>query len=127
MKKQTENWIKKAEGDYLDALKLSYDNGCYHFHQSSEKYLKSLFEELGIPVPKTHDLINLYGNLIKNGISLDIEEQCSKLTSFSTITRYPGYFATKQDFDNCTTWSSHIRKAVLDYYDFPTMKFINLF
>jgi uncharacterized protein len=33
-----------------------HDGVCFHCQQCAEKYLKALMEELGLPVPKTHDL-----------------------------------------------------------------------
>ncbi len=41
-----------------------HDERCFHCQQSAEKFLKSLLEELGQPVPKTHDLITLLGLLL---------------------------------------------------------------
>jgi HEPN domain len=62
MKKTTREWVKKAEEDYVLAKhgrrsKVPVHGGvCFHCQQCAEKYLKGLMEELGLAVPKTHDL-----------------------------------------------------------------------
>jgi HEPN domain-containing protein len=53
--------VRKAESDYQLAVRIAqgsetfHDEQCFHCQQSAEKYLKALLEELGLPVPKTHD------------------------------------------------------------------------
>lgn len=66
MKSSTQEWIDKAEGDFIAAVTLSrtrkqanYDTVCYHTQQCAEKYLKARLEEAGQPVPRTHNLYAL--------------------------------------------------------------------
>jgi HEPN domain-containing protein len=68
MKRQTAQWVLKAEEDWAGARELAArtpplrDLACFHCQQAAEKYLKSLLQELGAAVPKTHnlkDLLNL--------------------------------------------------------------------
>lgn len=65
MKKLTREWVKKAEADHVVAVLSSrsavplHDAVCFHGQQCAEKYLKALLEELGLLVPKTHDLDHL--------------------------------------------------------------------
>jgi HEPN domain-containing protein len=66
MKRETKEWIRKAEMDWESALDLSaaafrshkvfHDTICFHCQQTAEKYLKALVQELGAVVPRTHDL-----------------------------------------------------------------------
>lgn len=62
MKKTARAWVKKAEQDYVLAQHGGqssipvHDGVCFHCQQCAEKYLKGLMEELGMAVPKTHDL-----------------------------------------------------------------------
>ena len=62
MTKLTREWVRKAEDDYRHAARTAegnerfYDQVCFHCQQSAEKYLKAQLEELGLPVPRTHDL-----------------------------------------------------------------------
>ena len=71
MKKATREWIQKAEADYRSAEKLRrdddalHDQGCFFSQQSAEKYLKSLLEELGEPIPWTHRLQDLLALLCR--------------------------------------------------------------
>lgn len=65
MKAATREWVRKAEADYRGAKSLArsrpplHDLVCFHCQQCAEKYLKALLEELGMGVPKTHDLDKL--------------------------------------------------------------------
>ncbi|MFN3308895.1 MAG: HEPN domain-containing protein [Anaerolineales bacterium] len=66
MKPLTEEWVSKAEDDYIVALKMFrarkqpvYDAVCYHAQQCAEKYLKAILQEHDVPIPKTHKLLDL--------------------------------------------------------------------
>ena len=65
MKRETARWVRKAEEDWRGVRDLTSaqpplrDLVCFHCQQSAEKYLKSLLQELGAPVPRTHDLVAL--------------------------------------------------------------------
>ena len=69
MQKTTRDWVKKAEEDYVLARQGRrskvpvHDGVCFHCQQCAEKYLKGLMEELGLSVPKTHDLDLLLATL----------------------------------------------------------------
>jgi HEPN domain-containing protein len=58
-----EEWVKKAEDNYVSALELAkrrrlrvYDVICNQCQQSAEKYLKALLVRHQRDFPKTHDL-----------------------------------------------------------------------
>ncbi len=66
-----EEWVKKAEDNYLSALDLAKrrrdpvpDVVCSQCQQSAEKYLKALMVRHHIEFPKTHDLRELEDLLI---------------------------------------------------------------
>jgi HEPN domain-containing protein len=90
-------WIEKAENDLKNAgLALRGGEDCpadtvaFHAQQCAEKYLKALLAYEGIAFQKTHDLGVLVGLLAgKVRIDLSAEEQ-RRLTSYATVTRYPG-------------------------------------
>ncbi len=66
MKRETKEWIRKAEMDWEAALDLAaaaarthkvlHDTICFHCQQAAEKYLKALLQEAGGPITRTHDL-----------------------------------------------------------------------
>jgi HEPN domain-containing protein len=99
----TSEWVEQAEVDYADALTLmrqrnhpKYDNVCYFFHQSAEKYLKARLQEADIRIAKTHDLLHLLE------VCLTIEpmwetlrEHVRALNRFGSDIRYPGISADK--------------------------------
>src|SRR5262249_16743206 len=65
MKKATREWVRKAEADYQLAILITrkgdpfHDQRCFHCQQSAAKYLKPTLEELGLAVPKIHELERL--------------------------------------------------------------------
>src|SRR5438874_10872781 len=103
MKKTTREWVKKAEGDYVMARQASrskvplHDGVCFHCQQCAEKYLKGLMEELGLPVPKTHDLDLLLTALMPHHSALNsVRRGLLFLSDFAVDTRYPGNSASKR-------------------------------
>jgi HEPN domain-containing protein len=61
-------WMRKAEDDFQVAEILArrhepfHDQVSFHCQQSAEKYLKAVLEELGLLIPKTHDLEESIGS-----------------------------------------------------------------
>ena len=118
MKRLTKEWVRKAEGDYRLAAKLLcgaerfHDAICFHCQQSAEKYLKGLLEELGLPVPKTHDLERLRTLLLSHHPALRSFGRGMKfLRQFGVDTRYPGDWATKRDAAASFRWADRVRTA----------------
>jgi len=99
----TVEWITKAEGDWISALRElrarkapNYDAACFHAEQCAEKYLKARLQDAGIAFTKTHDLVVLLD------LILPVEPSWSSMRSdLRTLTiaavdyRYPGAAATK--------------------------------
>ncbi len=62
MNEIVQEWIAKAEGDYLTASREicasppNYDAVCYHAQQCVEKLMKAILIAKGKKPPKTHDL-----------------------------------------------------------------------
>jgi HEPN domain-containing protein len=70
MKPLTEEWIAKAEGDFVSAQReyrarksSNFDSACFHAQQCIEKYLKARLQEADIPVEKTLQPTRKSGNL----------------------------------------------------------------
>jgi HEPN domain-containing protein len=70
MKRTTREWVRKAEADFRGAQRLAtgdepfHDLVTFHCQQCAEKYLKTLLEELGQHIPKTHALDDLLSRLL---------------------------------------------------------------
>src|SRR5947209_9325109 len=103
MKKMTREWVKKAEQDYLLAQQGSrsevpvHDGVCFHCQQCAEKYCKGMMEEIGLPVPKTHDLDVLLTALLSHHATLrTLRRGLLFLTDFAVDIRYPGNNASKR-------------------------------
>jgi HEPN domain-containing protein len=63
MKPITQEWVRKAEGDFVTAERefsaasnQNYDAVCFHSQQCVEKYLKAKLQEFDLHFEKTHDL-----------------------------------------------------------------------
>jgi HEPN domain-containing protein len=104
MKKLTRGWVRKAEADYRVAVKVGrgaealHDAVCFHCQQSAEKYLKGLMEQLGLEVPKTHDLDQLRTTLEPHHPELKpLGRGLTFLTRFAVDIRYPGESASKRE------------------------------
>jgi HEPN domain-containing protein len=89
-----------------------YDERCFHCQQSAEKFLKGLLEELGHPVPKTHDLISLHKLLLSYHPALRrLRRGLEFLTDFAVDIRYPGDQATKRQAIAAQRWAGAVRQA----------------
>jgi HEPN domain-containing protein len=101
MKRHTAQWVSKAEEDLDGAKGLAARTpplrsaACFHCQQSAEKYLKALLQELGAPVPRTHDLGDLLDLLLPFDATLaSLRRSVKSLTKFAVEYRYPGLRAT---------------------------------
>jgi HEPN domain-containing protein len=118
MKRNTREWVRKAEKDYRAAKKLSrgneplHDQVCFLFQQSAEKYLKSLLEERGTAIPRTHVLKDLLALLVPPAPSLTVlRSGLVFLTRFAVGTRYPGDDATRRQAISADKWAGRVRAA----------------
>jgi len=119
MNEVVQEWIDKAEGDYLtatreaDASPPNYDAVCFHAQQCIEKLLKALLIAKGKTPPKTHDLTIL--DSLLNSIYPEWHwpiEQLRLLSSAAVIFRYPGESAGPEEADAtlvaCKAMRSHL-------------------
>lgn len=116
MKKTTKAWVRKAEEDYVTAKQGSrskvplHDSVCFHCQQCAEKYLKGLMEEIGLVVPKTHDLDLLVTSLLALHPGLrSLRRGMIFLTDFAVETRYPGKDASKRQAMAALRWVQRTR------------------
>ena len=90
-------WIEKAESDLkIAVIALEAEKNCptdavaFHTQQCAEKYLKTLLVFDSIDFPKIHDIGELIA-LLPHGVAIGVSvEQQRRLTSYATVTRYPG-------------------------------------
>jgi HEPN domain-containing protein len=83
---------------------------CFHCQQCAEKYLKGLLEELGLSVPKTHDLDHLLTLLFPHHSSLrPLRRGLVFLTDFAVDTRYPGNNSSKRQATSALRWADRVR------------------
>jgi HEPN domain-containing protein len=121
MKKLTREWVKKAEHDYVMARQCSrskiplHDGVCFHCQQCAEKYLQALLQELGLSVPKTHELDDLLTMLRSHHPSLrSLRRGLLFLTNFAVEARYPGKNVSKRQAASALRWMEKVRTTARD-------------
>ncbi len=127
MKPSTQEWIDKAEGDFVTAQmsyrarkQPNYDAACYHAQQCAEKYLKARLEEANLSIPKTHNLYALL-SLVQpleptwQSMSTDL----NVLNAFAVAYRYPGVTATKPDAQDAVKRCRKIRQMIRQSFGLP--------
>ena len=74
-------WMQKGDSDRLNADRTAqtsgpYDTARFHAQQAVEKYLKSLLALAGSPIPRTHDLEDVYDEclVVAPALVLDRDE-----------------------------------------------------
>jgi len=100
MKNLTKEWVRKAEDDLVAVRRIRkgkpplYDEICFHCQQAAEKYLKALLQELGVTVPRIHDLLVLLGLLLVHDATLKpLRPRMRILRRYAVDVRYPGFSA----------------------------------
>jgi HEPN domain-containing protein len=105
MNAQIKEWVKKADGDFVSALREyrarnhpNYDSACFHAQQCIEKYLKAVLIKKRIPFSKIHDLEVLL-DLCLPAYPLwePMREDMQLLTQYAVQFRYPGESADKEE------------------------------
>jgi HEPN domain-containing protein len=119
MKRQTAQWVRKAEEDWGGALALAAetpplcDLACFHCQQAAEKYLKALLQENGAAVPKIHDLEDLLDLLLPYDATLaPLRRGLTSLSRFAVDYRYPGRRASKRQMTAGVRHAEGIRREV---------------
>src|SRR5574342_1440513 len=121
MKQATREWVKKAEGDYVSALREvrarkspNYDSACFHAQQCAEKYLKACLQEGDIPFGKSHALAQLLDSLVKKARpSLEqLRPYLRTLSSYAVDFRYPGESADKELAVEAVMMCGEVRRAL---------------
>lgn len=115
-----EDWVKKAEGNYISALDLAKrrknpvpDVICNQCQQCAEKYLKAFLVRCHIEFPKIHDLLQLEGLAQASDSDFRlIHDQLKRLNWYSVEIRYPGTEATLDDAKEAIKAMKEIRKFV---------------
>jgi HEPN domain-containing protein len=104
MKPLTKEWVSKAEGDFVSAVRElrakkspNYDSACFHAQQCAEKYLKAILQENNIEFGKTHNLSALLDKAITKYPLLEgLRSVLHALNVFAIDYRYPGESADKE-------------------------------
>jgi HEPN domain-containing protein len=87
-----------------------HDVVCFHAQQCVEKYFKGLMEEIGLAIPKTHDLDLLLPKLLPHHPALgSLRRGTTFLSNFAVGTRYPGKDASKRQAAAAARWCNRTR------------------
>ena len=126
MKRQTAQWVRKAEEDWDGACDLAArkpplpDLTCFHCQQAAEKYLKALLQESGAHVPKTHDLGDLLNLLLAHdGTLAPLLRGLRSLSRYAVEYRYPGLRATKRQMETALRRAERVRREIRQRLGLP--------
>ena len=104
MKRETREWVQKAEEDWGVAVReAAVPNPpknvvSFHCQQCAEKYLKALRHEIGLSIPKIHDLDQIWSDLLPHKPSLKgLQRACVVLSRYAVDYRYPGFSTSTRE------------------------------
>jgi HEPN domain-containing protein len=84
---------------------------CFHCQQAAEKYLKAQLQEIGLAVPRTHDLEILLDLLLPNDSTLaPLRRALRSLTRYAVGFRYPGVRATTRRMQAAMRQAERVRR-----------------
>ncbi|MEJ2628749.1 MAG: HEPN domain-containing protein, partial [bacterium] len=94
MKNETKTWLNYAR-ENLASSKILLERRLYNpclqnVQQSVEKGLKAILIEKSIKLKKTHDILEIKYQLLKNNIKVDIsDDSCDFLNAIYLPSKYP--------------------------------------
>ena len=119
MRRLTAEWVRKAEADKQVAEMLVKSKNrlndaiCFHCQQLTEKYLKALIQELGLAVPRIHDLEELLDRLLPHDATLrPLRRGLNRMTEYAVDYRYPGLRATTRQVQSALRIANRVRQAI---------------
>jgi HEPN domain-containing protein len=119
VKQITEEWISKAEEDYLVATRElqadppALDAVCFHAQQCIEKYMKAILQENNVEFEKIHDL-DILLQKSRSFISEvgDYRDDVIKLSAYAVDVRYPGFEISAAEAQECVASMEKIRRVM---------------
>lgn len=114
-----EEWVKKAEEDYLAASTLDPGSTpgaiCFHCQQCVEKYLKACLVKHGLRTRKVHNLVVLNSLVAEQDERFErLYDYLTILNPYSVIPRYPGFETTPDDAERAVKIASTLRNRIRD-------------
>jgi HEPN domain-containing protein len=113
-------WMQKGESDRLNAERTTqsagpYDTACFHPQQAVEKYLKAILALAGSPIPRTHDLEDIYDHCVAIAPDLLLDPmELSLLTPYAVQLRYDvGFWPDRPTAEQALATVDRVRAAVL--------------
>jgi HEPN domain-containing protein len=113
-------WMQKGESDRLNADRTTqsagpYDTACFHAQQAVEKYLKAILALAGSPIPRTHDLEDIYNHCVAIAPDLLLDPmELSLLTPYAVQLRYDmGFWPDRATAEQALATVDRVRAAVL--------------
>ena len=123
----TQQWVKKAEGDWVSMGRegqaqndANYDLVCYLAQQCAEKYLKARLQEANLAFPKTHNLPALLALILPIEPSWNVlQVALTKLDDYSVEFRYPGRDASALDAQDAQQFCRTVREVARRSFGLP--------
>jgi HEPN domain-containing protein len=112
--------MQKADSDRLNAHRTlqttgPYDTACFHAQQAVEKYLKAVLALAGLPIPRSHDLEDIYNECLAVAPALVLDRmELSALTPYAVQLRYDmGFWPNQATAQQASATVDRVRTAVL--------------
>jgi HEPN domain-containing protein len=96
------------------------DAVCFHCQQAAEKFLKALLCELGLNIPRIHDLDQLLVLLVPHhGTLAPLQRILVSLSRFAVDYRYPSRSASTRDMNAALRHAEGVRLKVRTILGLP--------
>ena len=123
----TQQWVDKAEGDWVSMNREgvaqnppNHDLVCYLAQQCAEKYLKARLQEDNVAFPKTHNLPALLALILPIEASWNVlRVALTKLDDYGVEFRYPGHDANAVDAQDAQQYCKAVREVARRGFGLP--------
>lgn len=127
MKPITQEWIRRAEGNWASAGRAlrdrktpTYDHTCFFAHECAEQYLKARLQEANQPFPKTHDLPYLLSLVLPVEPTWEaLKPSLLWLNDFGLDILYPGRWASRADAQRASKLCRQVRETIRQSLGLP--------
>jgi HEPN domain-containing protein len=127
MRPITQEWIKKAEGNWVSGQRMyrtcsgtDYSSACFQMYETADKYLKACLAEAEVSFERELELKKTVRLAFKiESVWKAVQPELTLLANYTLDYLYPGRHATKPEAQEAIKSCRKVRKAIRSAFGLP--------